>query len=237
MSRGDHLVANGSIGGMPYEHHGIDMGDGSVIHLAPADGLRVTLKDTTGRFAVRRVSFAQFADGRAVRVQQHEPGRPAELIAAAAEAMLGTTGYNVLSNNCEHFATYCATGVSQSLQAEMGTTAVASISSAATKTLWAISGRTGSRMAMGGAVKGALKLHPAALAADGVELAVFAVGCRKGLSPDGSKRVARLSGNVTAIGVGAIVGGPVGAVVGLTIHTSSRAIADRVCDGIRKLIS
>lgn len=237
MARGEHLVVEGSFSGVPFEHHGIDMGDGTVVHLAPAQGARVTLKDSTDRFAVRRVSFAEFADGRPVRVRQHEKGRAPETVAASAEAMLGTTGYCLFSNNCEHFAMLCATGRSESLQIEMSTATVATLTSAATKTFWTLTGRAGTQIALRGSVRGAVKLHPAALMADGVELAVLVAGCRKGMSVDRSKRVARFSGNMAAIGVGALIGGPVGAAVGLATHTGSRVVADQICNSVRRLFS
>jgi Lecithin retinol acyltransferase len=41
---------------------------------------------------------------------------PSELVLARARGLLGTTGYQLLSRNCENFATFCKTGVSVNLQ-------------------------------------------------------------------------------------------------------------------------
>jgi hypothetical protein len=44
MSRGEHIYVDGWCAGIPFQHHGIDMGDGTVVHLAPEAGARVTLR-------------------------------------------------------------------------------------------------------------------------------------------------------------------------------------------------
>jgi len=232
MARGDHLVVKGSMGGIPYEHHGIDMGDDSVVHLAPEQGARITLRDSSPRFSVRRSSLEEFACGRAVSVIRHEKSQAVEAIVAKASSMLGQTGYSLLDGNCEHFATLCATGQAGSRQVEMGQATVAALASATTKAVWWTTGRMGARMAM----KSVVKLHPAAMAADGIEILALAVGCRKGLSSHQAKQVARVSGNLTALGVGALVGGPIGAGVFLATHTSSTAIADNLCQVFRRIL-
>lgn len=233
MSRGDHLVLKGSIAGIPYEHHGIDMGDGTVIHLAPAEGARITLRDSEGRFSVRRSSAQEFAQDRPVYVVTHQQPLHPDEITSRAVSMLGQTGYNLLNGNCEHFAMYCVTGNASSRQVEMGQAAVAAVASATAKAFWCTTGRLGTRLA----VKGAVKLHPAALVADGVEVIALAVGCQRGLSVDRARKVARVSSNLTALGLGAIVGGPVGAGVFLATHASSTAIADKLCQTARHLLS
>jgi len=64
--RGDHIFVSATVAGIPFEHHGIDMGDGTVIHLAPEGGARITLRDTTDRFTVRRDVMEIFSRGKAV---------------------------------------------------------------------------------------------------------------------------------------------------------------------------
>ena len=150
-------------------------------------------------------------------------------MAAAAESQVGLVGYHLLSGNCEHFATLCATGRSASQQVDMGVAAASSVASAATKTCWALTARWGGRAV----IRGASKFHPAALLADGVELVTLAVGCRRGLSAPVAKRLARLSGGLTALGVGAVLGGPAGAMAGLATHASATACADRLCDRLQ----
>ena len=110
MAAGDHIYVVGTIQGIPFQHHGIDAGDGSVIHLCAGDGARVTLKDSSERFSVRRTSIQEFANGREIFVKQHSDGRNGEQVVKEAEKRIGECGYNLLEGNCEHFATACATG-------------------------------------------------------------------------------------------------------------------------------
>ena len=63
MSRGEHIYILSSVGGVPFQHHGIDMGDGTVIHLAPEQGVQVTLRDESGEFRVRRDTLEDFCRG------------------------------------------------------------------------------------------------------------------------------------------------------------------------------
>lgn len=232
MARGEHIYIRGMVHGIPFQHHGIDMGDGTVIHLAPADGARIALNDPSDRFAVRRDSMERFSNGQAPSVRRHAAGLPLDEVAERAERYLGKTGYSLLDGNCEHFASFCATGVSHSHQITMAEATVSAMTSAATKAFWAISSRVGSRVLM----RSATKMHPAMFLADGVEVAALAVGCQSGLSAERSKRVARLSGNVVAAGIGGLVAGPAGAAVCLATHTSSAAVADQFCKAVRKLV-
>lgn len=232
MSRGEHIYVDGWCAGIPFQHHGIDMGDGTVVHLAPEAGARVTLRDSSGRFAVRRVSTDEFAAGQTIRVVRHADGLPSDQVVSRALAMVGQTGYSLLGGNCEHFASSCATGQSVSRQIDMASAAVVTATSAATKVVWSIAARTGLRAV----VRGAVKVHPAGLLADGVEALMLAAGCHRGLTADRSKRLARVSGNLTAVGVGAVLGGPVGAAAALAVHQSSTAVADGICQTLHRLL-
>lgn len=232
MARGDHLYVEDNLGRIPFQHHGIDMGDGTVIHLAPAEGARVAIRDKSDNFAVRRVLIEQFSNGRAIRVRAYAQPRHPDVIVAQAESMLGKSGYSLLDENCEHFATLCSTGKASSHQIEMGEATVAGFASATTKVIWAISSRLGAQSV----VKSVAKIHPAALLADGVEVLALAIGCQRGLDVEQAKRVAKVSGNAAAVGIGAMVAGPVGAVVGLAAHASSRAIAEKACFVVRKVL-
>ncbi len=229
MARGDHIYVNCTAGGIPYQHHGIDMGDETVIHLAPADGSRIAFSDTSDRFSVRRDTRAAFCRGATavivVHAGQHEP----ETVATTAESQVGRCGYCLLDGNCEHFARLCACGRAESHQIEMGQATVAAVASMTAKAFWSATGRfTG-----GFAVRTALKVHPSALLADGVEIAALAIGCRRGMSTEKARRVARVSGSVAAAGLGAVVGGPLGAACSLAAHSSSTAIGQRVTQAIR----
>jgi hypothetical protein len=116
MARGDRLgVERTFVGGLvAYQHLGIDLGDGTVVHARP-DDFRKPFEG--GR--VVRTSCEEFADGRPVIVVTEPPAAHApEEIARRAEAHVGRDGYCPVVANCEHFATWCATGRHRSRQVE-----------------------------------------------------------------------------------------------------------------------
>lgn len=232
MAKGDHIYIKGNYGAIPFQHHGIDMGDGTVVHLAPSNGPRVTLRDDSARFTVRRDSLDEFCQGQQPIQIKHDCSLPAEQIAETAVNYIGKSGYSLLDGNCEHFASLCATGRSESHQIEMGQATLIAVGSAVTKAFWSASTRLGAKFA----VRSATKLHPAALLADGVEIALLATSCRQGMSAERSQKLARVGGSLTAAGVGAVFGGPAGAALCVAAHTSSTAIADGFLRSARKLL-
>ncbi|MFN3189929.1 MAG: lecithin retinol acyltransferase family protein [Aureliella sp.] len=232
MARGEHIYIQTHLNGLPFQHHGIDMGDGTVIHLAPESGARVALADNSAEFTVRRDSIEDFCRGQKSVVKEHRDARKPEAVCRAAESRLGESGYHLLENNCEHFATACATGRHESHQIEMGEATLSAIASMGTKAFWAVSSRYGGRLI----AKGMTRVHPASLLADGVEIATLAATCRSGVDSQNSKRIAKLSGTATAAGIGTVLGGPGGAAACVALHVGSGAVAERVCTTIRKWI-
>lgn len=105
MAAGDHLYLYRNFNGMPFVHHGIDCGDGGVIHY------QGKLKDST----VTKVSLEHFV-GENIYVKEYGKSDPVEVVVQRAESRLGENGYNVFGNNCEHFAYWCKTGQSHSEQ-------------------------------------------------------------------------------------------------------------------------
>ncbi len=233
MAKGDHIYVFSVTGGIPYQHHGIDMGDGTVIHLAPAKGTRLTLRDDRREFTIRRDPLENFCGGTNPTVVSHQDARDAEEVTSTAKAYLGKTGYSLLEGNCEHFATLCATGRSESHQIEMAEATVSALASMAVKAIGSVSKRIGAKLA----VSSAMKVHPAAMLADGVEVAALAASCHGGLSSGRARRIARVSGSLAAAGIGGLLGGPAGAAACLATHTSSTAVADRVCKMVRQALS
>lgn len=102
---GDHLVSHRGW----YTHHGIYLGNGNVIHYSGlADGL------TAG--PICETSLTEFENGYgSSRRHHHRPLPPAQII-ARARSRLGEDSYNLLTNNCEHFAYWCVTGQHHSRQ-------------------------------------------------------------------------------------------------------------------------
>jgi hypothetical protein len=107
MSTGDHIYVRRRRRVSRYSHHGIDCGDGTVIHYA---GVR-----RTGR-RVERTSWGAFANGADVCVRPYRRRLPVDEIVAKAESRVGSDGYHLVWNNCEHFATWSSTGSGTSKQ-------------------------------------------------------------------------------------------------------------------------
>src|SRR5690242_7704303 len=86
------------LGLVPYRHHGIELPDGRMAENSPL-GVRIT-------------GYEDFARGRATRVISR-PMTDAERDQAVQRALsrVGERHYSLTSWNCEHFASWCATGI------------------------------------------------------------------------------------------------------------------------------
>jgi hypothetical protein len=104
MSRGDHVVVRR---GRRYTHHGIDCGDGTVIHFS---GRR-----RPGR-RVERTTMSDFAGASEVYVRSYRQRLTDAEVVANAESRLGSQDYHLVRNNCEHLATWASTGSPRSRQ-------------------------------------------------------------------------------------------------------------------------
>jgi Lecithin retinol acyltransferase len=108
VRRGDHIRA-----GHPWtpHHDGIYLGDGLVIHMTGGTpdrgkaGARVQID-----------SVERFAAGRPVTVRRYHGTRDPDEIIARAMSQLGEGNYNLIFNNCQHFARWCTTGDHESEQ-------------------------------------------------------------------------------------------------------------------------
>jgi hypothetical protein len=89
-----------------YQHHGIDCGDGTIIHYRKPSEV------------IERTSLEIFSKGNSISVKQYSKGFcfVPEVVVSRAKSRLGETDYNLLFNNCEHFATWCKTGINDSKQ-------------------------------------------------------------------------------------------------------------------------
>lgn len=89
-----------------YQHHGIDIGDGSVIHYRKPSEV------------IEQTSFDTFSKNNPVYSREYPAGFSfiPDVTVKRALSRLGENKYNLLFNNCEHFATWCKTGVSESQQ-------------------------------------------------------------------------------------------------------------------------
>jgi hypothetical protein len=140
MARGDHIYVH-RFGGA-YGHHGIDCGDNRVIHYTGKDwsSSRVIRKTPLEAFArgervmVRsydtllstlrspqslghRTSYQVsrvFNQLRGIDVDALDLAPDA--VVARAEQRIGERSFHIVLHNCEHFATWCKTGISNSEQ-------------------------------------------------------------------------------------------------------------------------
>lgn len=108
MARGDQIYVMRPFLGLNgvYEHHGIDGGDGTVIHYSKAGEVPT----------VKRTSMDAFSWGNPIYTRRYRANFIPDVVLERAESRLGEQQYNLISNNCEHFATWCKTGVNESQQ-------------------------------------------------------------------------------------------------------------------------
>ena len=105
MAAADHLQVPRQHG--LFNHHGIDLGDGTVAHYLE------------GR-EILRSSQSEFSRGLTITTVDYpaESCSPTEETLQRARGRLGEQNYNLLFNNCEHFAYWCKTGRHRSNQVE-----------------------------------------------------------------------------------------------------------------------
>ncbi len=103
MAKSDHIYVHHDL----ITHHGIDCGDGTVIHY--------TGNINCGK--VVQTSYQEFARGKTIYVEKSYPYKysPDEIVKRAIRK-LNEHKYCLFSNNCEHFANYCTTGNHHSTQ-------------------------------------------------------------------------------------------------------------------------
>ena len=109
-------VAVGSI-----YHFGIYVSDEEVIQFGLPPSRRANLSDTN--VVVLASDIDSFLDGGFLEVCQFDrkekkKNRSPEEIVRYARSKIGSGGYHILYNNCEHFANECATGVAVCRQAD-----------------------------------------------------------------------------------------------------------------------
>lgn len=91
-----------------YKHHGIDCGDNNVIHYRkPSEIIEKTSLDIFRRENKNKIYKCEYPVGFCFID---------EVVVNRAESRLGENKYNLVFNNCEHFATWCKTGISDSKQ-------------------------------------------------------------------------------------------------------------------------
>ncbi len=122
MARGDHIYVKCGF----YSHHGIDLGDGQVIHFDFSPKRKITSVFGDKKPEIKISSMDEFSNGQEIQVRDYQFDSESESIAASAtervieraKSRLGETSYHLFRNNCEHFAVWCKTGKPVSSQVE-----------------------------------------------------------------------------------------------------------------------
>lgn len=94
-----------------YEHHGIYVGGGCVIHYAG-------LTNRRWRGPVEEVFLVDFANGHPVRIRHDERLFTCAEVVARARSRMGERRYRIFTNNCEHFCAWVLREDCRSAQVE-----------------------------------------------------------------------------------------------------------------------
>jgi hypothetical protein len=110
LKKGDVVFARR----MVYRHYGIYSGRKKVIHYAKKES------NVRPKTAIEETSIAEFSKGDPVYVIKFPQKAdflysPRETV-KRAKSLIGRTDYNLVFNNCEHFAYWCKTGRRESFQ-------------------------------------------------------------------------------------------------------------------------
>jgi len=121
-----------------YKHFGIYAGNGRVIHYAAGNA------DFGNDVCVRETSLKQFTGDGEYEIARFEGNQcnskrfsPKETV-RRARSRIGEKSYNLLFNNCEHFALWCKYGTSKSVQVEKAVTTAAVLGAVAVITYIAV---------------------------------------------------------------------------------------------------
>ena len=126
LNSGDHIFVRRK--GLLYSHHGIYAGAGAVIHYKGAEKEK---RDP----AVIITDLDNFLNGGKLKRCNYKERLPYSESLRIAREHLSKKRYSLRGNNCEHFATYCATGKKKSLQVQRVIGGIATITLAVTGTV------------------------------------------------------------------------------------------------------
>ena len=236
LARGDHLFVWRTCKGVPFQHHAVDLGDGTVVHFTDGSGGVAGPSGDFSRFQVQRTSRDVISrQGRdAIHVVEHPNRLAAEESVRRALQLVGRRDYDLVFDNCEHLAMWCVCGQEQSRQVHA---VCERLGSAGVKVAVAGLVRSASRLGARSLLRGA---SPWLLAADAAQWVTEATGHHVGLRDSRHRRLAgKTVGLAASVTVGTL-GGPAGAalagglwVAGEAAGKLSRVGYDRVRD--RKL--
>ncbi len=110
LKKGDHIKVSLGV----YEHHGIYTGEGTVVQRTQ-DG-------------IDEVPLEEFSEGHGIEVVKYDDrlGKRKDVV-RRARSHVGEEGYNLLFENCEHFANEMVSGSASSEQVDLGLAGVSSL--------------------------------------------------------------------------------------------------------------
>lgn len=109
IALGAHLVVSYSL----YDHHGIYIGNGKVVHYSGLIGKSIP--------CIEEVTLEQFSDGKKIKIKKHKKKKYSDCeVVERAKSRIGEFAYSVTNNNCEHFVYWCIKGRNKSKQVENG---------------------------------------------------------------------------------------------------------------------
>jgi hypothetical protein len=112
-----------------YKHYGIYNNNQNVIHFSPDSGKEVNAEDAY----IRETTLAAFLKGGEVELDRSVCAAfpPEEVVRRATQFVdKGRGEYDLIFNNCEHFARWCASGEKESKQVETGVAVAAGVAAA-----------------------------------------------------------------------------------------------------------
>ncbi len=164
-----------------------------------------------------------------IHVMKHSQRLNDDEVVRRALQLVGRRGYDLLFDNCEHFAVWCVRGSEESRQVHA---AFERLGAAGTKAVAAGLAKAAGRVGTRGLVRGA---SPWILAADAAQWATEFGGHWVGAGDEQQRRTAgRFVGVVTSIGVGAM-GGPVGAAIAGGLWVAGEVMGEASRAGYEKI--
>lgn len=252
MPRADHIRVRFCWKGfIPYWHHGIDMGDGTVIHYtsgipmnaaSAANPIHGSDDERLAAMEVRRTPMEEFHWGKKIEIVNHSNVLEASTVVDRALGAVGGKAYLLSHNNCEHFATWCKVGTARSWQVEgMESLALSTVSATAKSALAYAAKRPFASAALAVASKplatAAVAIKPIFLLADVAEYCSYLAAQHIGYEEEAAKKVSRWTGRSTAAAIGLVSGGPAGAAAAITVHEMTGRISESVCQCVKKQIA
>jgi hypothetical protein len=114
-----------------YKHYGVYCGRNRVVHFAPKKGFELDADNAL----IQETTVENFLKEGILKIDTETKAiySPDEIVKRACSLLGKQKGeYNLIFNNCEHFARWCVSGKKQSLQVETGIKVTAGIAAVLT---------------------------------------------------------------------------------------------------------